>query len=108
MSAIGAWLEENSDELITLTSIATLIVTVAIAFFAHKINKKIAWYTGAMESHSTLMLRMEAEKNGKKLIWWDPDYRDSPKTQEHGDDAKIDTIRIFLPPEIRLKKRCKK
>ena len=108
IEAIWKWLEDNNESIDSLSSILALIVTIIIALIADKVNKKIAWYTGALETHSTLNLRMEAEKNKKEIIWWDPDYRDVPQTQQHGEDAKVDAIRIYLPQNLRLKEKCKK
>jgi hypothetical protein len=54
----------------------TLVIAI-FTYLAWKVYEKIAWLTGAIESHSDLMLRIEALRgiHGKatELVWWDPD-----------------------------------
>ena len=59
------------------------------------------FYAGAMESHSTMMLRLEAEKQNKEIIWWDPNFEEGPCPGKHGSDAKVQLIRICLPEKYR-------
>jgi len=89
-----------------------IILTLVIAFFTFlvwKVYERIAWLTGAMESHSDIMLRVEAKrgiKDGKeiKLIWWDPTIEKPPIKREHGQEIELDTIYVYLPPEERKEK----
>ena len=91
-----------------------IILTLAIACFTWlvwKVYRRIAGLTGAMESHSTIMLRIEAERGIKnkpiKIIWWDPTIKDPPFTGKHGEEAELEEIRLFLPPKYRQKKTSK-
>ena len=87
-----------------------VILTALIALLAYltlRVYRRIAWLTGAMESHSTLMLRFEALRavNSKgeplKVIWWDPDIPPPGPPPQHGQDASINEIRVYLPPHLR-------
>lgn len=84
-------------------------LTLVIAFFTFlvwKVYERIAWLTGAMESHSNLMLRLEAKRGIKdgepiKLIWWDPTIEIPPVEREHGKDVDLSTMYVYLPPNER-------
>ena len=86
-----------------------IILTLVIAFFTFlvwKVYERMAWLTGAMESHTDLMLRIEAKrgiKDGReiKLIWWDPTIERPPIKREHGQEMELDTIYVYLPPNER-------
>lgn len=56
-----------------------IVLTLVIAFFTYlvwKVYERIAWLTGAMESHSELMLRIEAKRGIEgqpiEILQWDP------------------------------------
>jgi hypothetical protein len=81
-----------------------VILTLIIAFFTYlvwKVYERIAWLTGAMETHSDLMLRIEARRgiDGTpiKLLWWDPTIEPPPVRREHGQEIDLSTIYIYLP-----------
>jgi len=81
-----------------------VFLTLIIAFFTYlvwKVYERIAWLTGAMETHSDLMLRIEASRgiNGApiKLLWWDPTIEPPPVKREHGQEIDLSTIYIYLP-----------
>jgi|GEM_PF-3310640 len=85
------------------TFIAT-IATVVIAVFTAlvwKINRRMEWLTGAMESHSALMLRMEAEKKEIEIEWWDPSIEDFPREGKHQEPCKIKKIYVAIQPNLR-------
>ena len=82
--------------------------TIVIAFFTFlvwKVYERISWLTGAMETHSDLMLRIEARRgvNGQpvRLVWWDPTIAIVPTKKEHGEEVDLSTIYIYLPLEMR-------
>lgn len=84
-------------------------VIAALTYLVWKVYERIAWLTGAMESHSDLMLRIEALRgapNGKPidLIWWDPSIKEAPIVQEHGKKVELNQIYVYLPPRLRQKK----
>ncbi|TAK05823.1 hypothetical protein EPO44_06225 [bacterium] len=88
-----------------------VILTLVIAFFTFlvwKVYERIAWLTGAMETHSDLMLRIEARRgiNGEpiKLVWWDPTIEKIPTRKQHGEEVDLSTIYIYLPMEMRQNK----
>jgi hypothetical protein len=85
------------------TLIATL-ATVIIAVFTGlvwKINNRMARLTGVMESHSTIMLRMEAKKQGIPIEWWDPTINDFPREGKHQEQCELKTIYLALDPKLR-------
>jgi hypothetical protein len=76
-----------------------------ISFFAWRISSRVAWLTGAMETHSTMMLRIEAKRGIKekpiKLIWWDPSIEPFPFSGEHNTEAELSEIYLGIPPKHR-------
>lgn len=85
-------------------------LTFVIAVFTilvWRVYARIALFTGAMESHSTMMLRIEAKKNGIPVTWWDPTLngpctKSWPQLQgEHGKEAVLEQIYIGVPVERR-------
>lgn len=58
------------------------LLLVFLTFLVWKVYERIAWLTGSMETHSDLMLRIEALRgiNDKpiELIWWDPTIAEPP------------------------------
>ena len=87
-----------------------ILLTALIAsftFLVWKVYERIAWMTGAMESHAELMLRIEAKRGiaGEpiKVLWWDPTLESPPIKREHGQEANLDAIYCFVPlPERRV------
>ena len=86
-------------------------LTLVIAFFTFlvwKVYERIAWLTGAMETHSDLMLRIEALRGINdmpiKLVWWDPTIEKIPTKKEHGQEIDLSTIYMYLPLEMRRNK----
>ena len=66
-----------------------ILLTATIALFTYlvwKVYERIAWLTGAMETHSELMLRIEACRGVRdepiKLLWWDPTIEDPPSIKQ--------------------------
>lgn len=66
-----------------------------------KVYASIAWLTGAMETHSAIMLQIEAKRgiNGTpiKLVAWDPTFEAPPIKWEHGQEIEVKTIYVCLP-----------
>ena len=85
----------------------TLIIAI-FTFLVWKVYERIACLTGAMESHSDLMLRISAARgiNSKPidLIWWDPTIADVPVKQEHEKPVELNKIYVYLPPHLRRNK----
>lgn len=87
-----------------MTNWIMIVLTVIVVFFTYlvwKVYERIAWLTGAMETHSDLMLRIEAKRgiNGHpiKLVWWDPTLEPPPVTREHGKEIDLNTIYMYRP-----------
>ncbi len=87
-----------------MVEILMLIVAIfaaIITFFAWRISQRVAWLTGAMESHSSIMLMIEAKRgiNGQpiKNVWWDPTIETTPGGKEHNKDVELNCIYSYLP-----------
>ena len=88
--------------------IAALTAVVALfTYLVWRVYCRIAWLTGAMESHSTQFLRLEAAKSVNpdgtpcQVIWWDPDVGAPPTHPAHGEVAEVKRIYLYLPPHLR-------
>jgi hypothetical protein len=88
-----------------------VVLTLVIAIFSYliwKVYYQIEWLTGAMESHSEIMLRIEAKRgiNGQpiKLVAWDPTIEAPPVKREHGQEIDVNTIYVYLPLNQRKNK----
>ena len=94
-----------------VTVLLTLVITF-LTFLVWKTYERISWFTGSMETHSDLMLRIEARRgiNGEpiKLLWWDPTTEDTPAEKKHGQEIDLNTIYIYLPPNMRRHKPTRK
>jgi hypothetical protein len=80
---------------------ALTFALVVLAFLTWRTYMKMAWLSGALESHSQLMLHMKAMERGVKVVWWDPDLAKPPKTRAHGESVNLDTIYSDLPQHER-------
>ncbi len=88
--------------------IAVLTAVIALfTFLVWRVYRRIEWLTGAMESHSVLQLRLEAAKvvnsDGQpcRVVWWDPDIEPTPSTPQHGQEAQLNQIYLYIPPHLR-------
>jgi hypothetical protein len=83
-------------------------VIACFTFLVWKVYERMAWLTGAMETHSDIMLRIEARRgiNNEpiKLVWWDPTLENIPTQKRHGEEIDLSTIYMFLPLEMRQQK----
>ena len=90
---------------IPLTDWLMVIITFILGFFAWRISAKIAWFTGSLDTHSELMLRIEAKRgiNGEpiKVIWWNPLIKHFPFSGEHNTEAELSEIYLGIPPKFR-------
>lgn len=74
---------------------------VVLAFLTWRVYMKMAWLSGALQTHSLVMLRMQAKEKGFKAVWWDPDLEKPPVTRTHGAQDELETIYLYLPPHQR-------
>jgi len=91
------------------------LLTAVIALFTYlvwRVYRRIEWLTGAMESHSAILLRLEAARSVSptgqpvKVIWWDPDIEPPPITPEHGKEAQVNEVYVYLPPRLRRNRQA--
>ena len=85
-----------------LTAIWTAVLCV-LAFLTWRVYKLQAWLSGALESHSLLMLRITAREKSIPAVWWDPDIADPPTAAKrgHAQPADLETIYLYLPQRER-------
>ncbi len=84
--------------------IGNVITTGGAALFVYflwRSQRRIEWFTGAMEAHSDQMRKFEAKKLNIKMIWWDRTIAPIPFTGKHGEEVNFQEIYISLPPELR-------
>lgn len=72
-----------------------------------ELQRRANWLSGALESHSEVMLRLKAEELGKTVIWWDPTHdglikQRPPIDRAHAQIARTDEpVYLYVPLEQR-------
>jgi hypothetical protein len=91
-----------------MSEVILIVLTAIIAFFTYLVwlvYSRIAWLTGAMESHSTLLVRIEAARGIDdkpiEVVWWDPTIEPFPFKGAHGQVATLDRIYAGMPVKYR-------
>lgn len=79
--------------------------TALSAYQSWRSSKKVEWLIGALESHSTLRLRMEAKRDNLKVIAWDPSQSSPARVPITGHDWPLDEIYLAIPPDLRRSSR---
>ena len=74
---------------------------VLFSLLLYRVNKRLTWITGAMESHSDLTSKMLAKREGIPVIWWDPTVQEWPRQPKHGDQYQGKVMLTYLPPKLR-------
>ena len=90
-----------------ISAVISAVATVTIAKFAYgqtQLNERLTFYTGSMESYSQFMLMLAAEKQEKRLVWWDPTREPRPFTGQHNQPIEFNELAIYVPEEIRKHK----
>lgn len=72
------------------------------------LQERSNWLMGAMESHSTTMMRLEAKNQGIPVIWWDPTDNETGEQHwpvydvaKHGEEATLEKIYTGIPLKLR-------
>ena len=90
----------------TLNTISTFV----IAFFAILVwivYKKISDITGAQETHSEMMLKIEAKRCRIPAVWWDPTIAAPPVGWKHDKEINLEKVYIYIPKELRKYRKKK-
>ncbi len=98
------------EPLIAVSAAASAFATVAIAVFSWMLwrsNKRIEWFTGAMQTHSEIQLAIAAKAAKMEVIWWDPTLEKVPTVRKHGEPRDLSHVYIFVPPNERVGSRKK-
>ena len=86
-------------------SVVELLLAGAIVYFAWaswRVSSRLAWLTGAMESHSDIMMRLEAQKQEIPMVWWDPTVEVFPDEGiAHSKECRMNKIAVGLPEHLR-------
>jgi hypothetical protein len=96
------------DTVNTISSIIMALCTVAVAVYAYrswKVSKGIETYTSMAETHSEMLLKLEAKRNGIPIVWWDPTIEAPPVGWKHGKEIELEQIRFYIPKKLRKNKR---
>ena len=85
-----------------ITAMLTAVLCV-LAFLTWRIYKRMEWLSGALESHSMLMIRMTAREKNVPMVWWDPDVAEAPTAalRAQGKPAELPAIYLYLPQRER-------
>ena len=97
----------------TLAEYSQITIALAVLYLsvmASRLSRRLTWLTGAMESHSNIMVRIEALRGvgGQpiKMIWWDPNLEKPPVEEKiHGREVNTDLIYQALPENLRAPKK---
>ena len=103
-------MQEVSMIVTAIAALASAIATVVIAILSRSLwqsNKRVEWFTGALESHSEIQLAIAAKEAGMEVIWWDPNIAKVPTVRKHGEPRDLTRIYIYLPPNERAPGRKK-
>lgn len=94
--------------MIFLIVIFLFLITIGM-FFLFLVLEKICWVLGAIETHSSLFLKIEAlrgvDGNPLELLWGDPTIRKSNIKHEHGEKIDLKSIYFSIPQKDRKIKR---
>lgn len=76
--------------------------TALLAWSSYHSSKQVEWLIGALESHSTMRLRMQAKRDGLKVKAFDPKISRYPgRIPLIGEEWHLDEVYLALPPEFR-------
>ena len=89
-----------------------LLIIIVFMYYICKIFNRLNFFVGAMESHSDLMLKIEAKRgiNSKPInvVWFDPTVKHNLNNSKlDGKEVELDTIYAYLPLELRKNKTKK-
>ncbi len=81
------------------------IATAAIAwltFLLVRINRRLTAFTGALESHSTLRLRLALKKENIPVVWWDKTVEPWPvENLRHRNRSELTHAVLGVPERLR-------
>ena len=83
-----------------LVAVGTIVMAVFTAL-VWKINRRMEWLTGAMESHSETMMKLTAQEKGIPMELWDPSEEPLPRRYGHKEPYTLDKIYIGVHPALR-------
>lgn len=89
------------DTVIAIAAVAVAAAAVVMAVAA----RRLVTLVGAIESHTTLGLRLRAREAGVEVVWWDPTRERVPTQRAHGDAATVERIYLYVPQRERVGRR---
>lgn len=69
-----------------------------LTFFIYRLNKRLTWFTGAMERHSDQNRRMNAIAGKIPVIYWDNTIHPWPDCGQHGERDYVSYITVGVAP----------
>jgi hypothetical protein len=84
---------------------ALAAATAGLAWATWRSSKRIEWFTGAMESHSTMDIRLQAKRDGIRVEAYDPALTNPRRVPHPGEEWSLDVIYLALPPGLRADHR---
>lgn len=86
-------------------SVVELILAGAILYFAWaswRISSRLARLIGAVETHASMSIKLEAKKQGVPIVWWDPTVETLPDEEAaHGEECRLEKISAPLAEHLR-------
>jgi hypothetical protein len=77
----------------------------ATAWYAYqngKTTEQLKWLIGSLESHSTVRLRLQAKREGVRVVAYDPTNSRFPGRIPHvGEEWPIDVVYLAIPRDLR-------
>ena len=97
---IPAWIVALATFALLANAIIQGIMLERVSTHVVKLQARLNWLMGAVESHTNLMVMMGAKDRGIDMVWWDPTIERAP-SHEHGEPVNLEKIRIGLPERDR-------
>jgi hypothetical protein len=90
-----------------LTTASTALLAL-LTYLYWRSQRRVEWFTGAMERHSDQQRQIAANEAGLKLIWWDRTHPeangDFPFEGAHGQEFTPGPIYVGILPQCRFRR----
>lgn len=98
------------NALLAFFTLGIVVSTFVQIWITIKMQRRMNWLTGSLESHSQLRLIMAAREQELEPIWWDPKHRgDGTKHwpnltgAHHGERIRMQRVYVGIPVKDRTK-----
>ena len=84
-----------------LGAIATVAI-VLLTCLLLRLNRRLASFTGAIESHSELLLRLKFKEENLPVVWWDQTVEPWPdENKRHRNRSELTHVVLGVPEHLR-------